>query len=111
MPISARMFRNVPLAMSRSRVDRDDHRPAIGMAHHVVASADSRDRESCPLKRPDHLRPRNCREGRPASGHVEGQRQLIRRTGLGQQRFQRAPQAGNRGFRGRAVAYRPGPRT
>jgi hypothetical protein len=62
MPISARMFRNVPLAMSRPRVDRDDHRPAIGVAHHVVASADSRDRESCPLKRPDHLRPRNCRE-------------------------------------------------
>lgn len=48
--------------MSRPRMDRDDHRPAIGLAHHMAASADSHDREPCPLKRPDHLRPRNCRE-------------------------------------------------
>jgi hypothetical protein len=49
--------------------------------------------------------------GRPASGHVEGQRQLLRRTDLGQQCLQRVSQAGNRGFRRRAIADRPGPRT
>ncbi len=45
----------------------NDERPAIGMAHHAMASADTHDREISPLKRPDHRHPRNGREGSPAS--------------------------------------------
>ncbi len=37
-----------------------------------------------------------------------GQRTVVRDApGLGQQRFQRVPPVGNRGFRGRTAAYRP----
>jgi hypothetical protein len=51
-----------------------------------------------------HLVSRLRLRGDRASGDVEGQRQLIRRADLGQQRFQRVPQVGNRGFRGRTIA-------
>ena len=88
-------------------MDRDDDRPAIEMAQHVMASADSRDRESGPLQRPDHLSPPERPEGTRVSGHVEGHRQLIWRTDLGEQRFQRIAQIGNRGFRRRPVTHRP----
>jgi hypothetical protein len=40
------------------------------------------------------------------SGDVEGQRQLIRRTYLGEQDFERLAQVGDRGFLGRAIAGR-----
>jgi len=43
----------------------------------------------------------------PASGHVKSQRQLIRRAYLGEQRFQRVPQVGNRDFCRRTITYRP----
>jgi len=79
MPMIARMFRKVPFSDVAARVDRYDDRPAIGMTHHAMASADSHDRETSPLKRPDHLHPRNGREGagiRPrqesASAHPKG---------------------------------------
>ena len=63
MPMFARMFRKEPFAMSRPRVDRSDDRPAIGVTHHAMTPADSHDRETSPFKRPDHLHPRNGREG------------------------------------------------
>ena len=90
-----------------SGMNRDDDRPAIEMAQHVMASADSRDRESGPLQRPDHLSPPERPEGTRVSGHVEGQRQLIWRTDLREQRFQRIAQVGNRSFRCRPVTYCP----
>jgi hypothetical protein len=62
------------------------------MAHHAMASADSHDRESSPFKRLDHPSPPEQPGGRRASGDVKGQRQLIRRVDLGEQRFQRIPQ-------------------
>jgi hypothetical protein len=62
-------------------VARDDDRPAIGLVHHVMASADSHDHEI----------------------------KLIRRADFGQY-FQRVSQVGNRGFRRRTVANRPDPR-
>src|SRR5216684_8153035 len=79
MPMITRMFRRGALSHVAARADRNDDRPAIGMAHHAMASADPHDRETSPLKRPDHLHPRNGREGLghqatlgSASAHPEG---------------------------------------
>jgi hypothetical protein len=46
-----------------------------------------------------------------ASSPITPDRRLVVRAapGLGQQRFQRVPQVGNRGFRGRIIAYHPDP--
>jgi hypothetical protein len=86
-------------------VNRYDDRAAIGMAHDVMAAADSRDRESGTFKRLDNLR-LVLPGWRQASGDVERQRQLIRRAGLGEQDLQRLAQVGDSGFWGGAVAYR-----
>jgi hypothetical protein len=70
MPMIARMLRKAPLAMSRPAWTGRPTSGPCGLAHHVVASADSHHRESCPLKRPDHLRPPELPGGNRASGHV-----------------------------------------
>ena len=63
-----------------ARVDRDHHAPTIDMAHHMVTSADPHDREASPFQRLDYLRPRISPGSNRASGDVETQRQLVRRT-------------------------------
>ena len=78
MPMIARMFRNVPLAISRPAWTGTTTRPAIGMMHHAMAPADSHDRETGPLKRPDHLHPRNGREG---AGHQATSRVSVSSSG------------------------------
>ena len=60
MPMIARMFRRVPLAISwPAWTGISGHRNGASR----MTPADSHDRETSPLKRPDHLHPRNGREG------------------------------------------------
>jgi hypothetical protein len=106
MPMIARMFRKVPLAMPRpawtgmTTVRRSGWRIPrwLPLILTTVKPARSSALTTVAPEWPGGTR---------ASGDVEGQRQLIRRADLGEQRFQPVPQVGNRGFRRRTVAYRP----
>ena len=52
--------------------------PAVGMAHHVMASADPHHRESSPFKRSDHL---HSRYGRVGVGHQATSRVSVSSSG------------------------------
>ncbi len=106
MPMIARMFRKVPLAISRPAwTGTTTVRPSgwritrwLPLILTTVKPARSNALTTFAPEWPG---------GSRASGDVKGQRQLIRRADLGQQRFQRIPQIGNRGFRRRTITHRP----
>ena len=103
MPIIARMFRKVPLAISRPAwTGTTTVRPSgwrITWWLPLILATVNPARSSALTTFAPGMAGRE-----PASGDVKSQRQLIRRAYFGEQGLQRVPQVGNRGFRRRTVA-------